>query len=349
MKRALITMCVLALAAGGTFAARAALSPRTDQTTEKSGTRPTATVERKDLVDRATLEGTLGYADERVLSGALPGTITGLAAEGSVVERGGVLYRVNGEAVRLLYGTIPVWRTLGPGASSGADVKQLEANLKALGYSPGTVDGTWTSATTAAVKAWQHAVGVDETGVLPQGSFVFLPGARRIGAHQAGIGDPAGGQIMKTTATDRTVTVALAARRQRLVKKGDRVQVELPTGRVVNATVKDVGRVAQAQDTGQPGGGDPVITVAIALDRNANVDGLDEAPVDVRVATSVSKGVLAVPVSALLARASGGYALEVVDGATTRLVPVETGSYADGYVEVEGDGVSEGTKVVTAA
>jgi hypothetical protein len=54
-------------------------------------------------------------------------------------------------------------------------------------------------------------------------------------------------------------------------------------------------------------------------------------------------------VSALLARASGGYALEVVDGSTTRLVSVETGSYADGYVEVSGSGISEGTKVVTAA
>jgi peptidoglycan hydrolase-like protein with peptidoglycan-binding domain len=345
MKRTLITLGVLAVAAGGTFAARAALTPKTNEPATSAGERHTATVERKDLVDRATLEGTLGYADARVLSGSLPGTITGLAAEGSVVDRGGVLYRVNGEAVRLLFGSIPVWRTLGPGVSAGADVKQLEANLKALGYNPGTVDTTWTSSTTSAVKKWQDATGVDETGVLRVGSFVFLPGPRRIGAHVASIGGPAGGQIMSTSATERTVTVNLAARRQQLAKRGARVQVELPTGRVVNGSVADVGRVAQSQDNGQ---GDPTITVTISIDKGANVDGLDEAPVDVRVATSVSKNVLAVPVSALLARADGGYALEVVDGATTHLVGVETGSYADGYVEVSGSGITEGAKVVTA-
>jgi multidrug efflux pump subunit AcrA (membrane-fusion protein) len=84
----------------------------------------------------------------------------------------------------------------------------------------------------------------------------------------------------------------------------------------------------------------------VTLNKGAQVDGLDEAPVDVRVATGVAKGVLAVPVSALLARAEGGYALELPDGT---LVPVETGSYADGWVEVEGDGIAAGTKVVTAA
>ncbi len=349
MKRALIAIGVIAVAAGAGVGARAALTSQPKEPAATTGDRHTAPVERKDLVDRATLNGSLGYADSRTLGGGLPGTITALAAEGSVVDRGGVLYRVNGEAVRLLFGNIPVWRTLGPGVSNGTDVKQLEENLRALGQRPGTVDGKWTADTTAAVKRWQDKIGVDQTGVLPQGSFVFLPGPRRIGSHQAKVGDPAVGQIMTTTATARTVTVDLSARRQRLVKKGDRVQVELPTGRVVNATITDVGRVAKSNDGDQPGGGgDPTITVTISLDRGATVDGLDEAPVEVRVATSVSKNVLAVPVSALLARANGGYALEVVDGSTTHLVPVETGSYADGYVEISGSGIGEGTRVVTA-
>jgi hypothetical protein len=160
-----------------------------------------------------------------------------------------------------------------------------------------------------------------------------------------------GGPIATTTSTTRVVTVDLSARRQRLVKRGDRVEIELPTGRTVGATVTDVGRVAKPpEDTGQPGGGgDATITVTMTLDKNAAVDGLDEAPVDVRVATSVVENALAVPVSALLARSEGAYAVEVVVGSTTRLVPVETGAYADGWVEIKGDGIADGAKVVTAA
>jgi len=51
-----------------------------------------------------------------------------------------------------------------------------------------------------------------------------------------------------------------------------------------------------------------------------------------------------IPVTALLALAGGGYAVEVPDGAATKLVAVETGLFADGYVEVSG--VEAGVEVV---
>ena len=54
---------------------------------------------------------------------------------------------------------------------------------------------------------------------------------------------------------------------------------------------------------------------------------------------------LHVPVSALLAVSGGGYALERPDGT---LVAVATGMFADGQVEVSGDGVTEGLEVVVA-
>jgi len=54
--------------------------------------------------------------------------------------------------------------------------------------------------------------------------------------------------------------------------------------------------------------------------------------------------VLAVPVEALLARRGGGFAVELVGG---RLMDVEPGLYAGGYVEVESD-LREGQTVVTA-
>jgi hypothetical protein len=72
---------------------------------------------------------------------------------------------------------------------------------------------------------------------------------------------------------------------------------------------------------------------------------LDKAPVDVRYVVREHRDVLTVPVSALLALAEGGYGLEVVEGGTSRVVAVETGLFADGRVEVRGEGIVDGAKV----
>ena len=72
--------------------------------------------------------------------------------------------------------------------------------------------------------------------------------------------------------------------------------------------------------------------------------GLDQAPVEIEVVTESRTGVMAVPVTALLALAEGGYAVEVDDGdGTTRLVPVDPGLYADNLVEVSADGLQPAT------
>jgi hypothetical protein len=75
--------------------------------------------------------------------------------------------------------------------------------------------------------------------------------------------------------------------------------------------------------------------------------GLDEAPVDVDVISDSVSDVMAVPVSALVALAEGGYAVEVDAGdGSTRLVAVVPGLYAEGLVEVASDGLSPGDRVV---
>ena len=82
-----------------------------------------------------------------------------------------------------------------------------------------------------------------------------------------------------------------------------------------------------------------------ALD-NVATGRLDQAPVGASITTEVREGVLAVPVNALLALAEGGYAVEVERDGRRQLVGVETGLFADGQVEVEGEGLRAGDRVV---
>jgi peptidoglycan hydrolase-like protein with peptidoglycan-binding domain len=313
----------------------------------------TATVERRDLVERDELDGTLGYADDGVLVAGAAGTITRLRAPGAVVRRGDALYWLDGEpAAYLLYGELPAWRDLGPGIEDGHDILQLERNLRALGHDPDRdmeADGEWDWATTAAVRRFQDARGLTEDGALARGEVVFRPGATRIGQAKATVGQAAspGRELAAVSGTRRRVTVDLEATRQSLAREGDSVTVELPTGRTAKGRIAAVGKVAE-QPPGDDGG-DPTIEVTIALHgKAARGSGLDQAPVDVGFAVERRRDVLAVPVKALLARQGGGFAVEVAEaGGRRRVVEVRPGLYADGYVEVEG-ALREGETVVTA-
>ena len=123
-----------------------------------------------------------------------------------------------------------------------------------------------------------------------------------------------------------------------LLTVGDTVDVELPTGDVVAGTVTTID-AAETDD--QAGTTTLPVTLALA-DAPALPDG---TPVEVHVEVAAAEDVLAVPVEAVLALAEGGYAVEVADGATTRLVGVTLGVFADGMVEISGD-VEAGAEVV---
>jgi len=161
------------------------------------------------------------------------------------------------------------------------------------------------------------------------------------------VGQPAQGGVMEVSSVTQAVTVDLDVSDRELVAVGDEVSVELPNESVVTAAIVAIGKVAEAQAADAATGEEssPTVEVDIALPGNVSTR-FDQAPVDVAVTTRASEGVLAVPVTALLALLGGGYAVEVVDGATTTLVPVEPGMYADGYVEIAAGDVDEGARVV---
>ena len=313
----------------------------------------TAEVTRRNLVLVDNVDGTLGYADARPLAASAPGTVTRLPAEGSVVTRGQSLYDVNAHGVRLLYGAMPLWRRLSRGVSDGADVEQLERNLVELGHDPGgmTVDEEFDADTASAVESWQDAIGVPDTGAVEPRHAVFLPGPRRVGQLAVSVGAQLqpGMDVMTSTATATVVQLDLDARRQELATVGGSVTVELPSGRIVDGTIDSVGKVAESSTGAQGEPGPATVSVVIRLDQPAERDGLDGAPVVVSLERARAKNVLAVPVEAILALRGGGVAVELVarDGERT-LTAVQTGSFADGYVEIEGKGIAEGVAVVIA-
>ncbi len=330
-------VAVAAVAAGGVVVAGGGEQPV--RAAEPTVPRATATVERRDLVDREDIEGTLGYADAGTLSAGIAGTLTALREPGSTVTRGHSLYAVDGAAAAfLLYGELPAWRDFNSNMTDGDDVRQLERNLRALGYDPGDVNDDWSWKTTEAVEDFQRDRELDDDGTLSRGEVVFRPGAIRIGEAKAEVGDQVspGRPVTEFSSTDQVVTVALDASRQRVARKGDQVTVTLPSGKTVDGRIEAVGKVATKSEEAT------TIEVTVSLRGGGN---LDQAPVDVGFAVERRKDALAVPVKALLARQGGGYALELADGG---MVSVEPGLYADDMVEVEGSELREGLQVVTA-
>jgi peptidoglycan hydrolase-like protein with peptidoglycan-binding domain len=318
----------------------------------------TATVARRDLVQRSTVSGTLGYDDTRATVNSRRGTITSLPEEGRVVRPGAVLYRVDEQPVVLLSGAKPAWRTLAEGVSDGRDVRQLEQNLRALGYDDDrdlTIDTNFDASTAAAVARWQQDLGVTATGRVALGDIVFLPGARRVGSAAVALGDRVrpGPRVLTTSSTKRLVSAQIDASDQEDVAVGDKVAIDLRNGTTTTGTISEVGKVASVAggETGEgqaaSGSSTSTITFEVRPDKPSVAGTLDQAPVDVGVTSERAKDALSVPVSALLALRGGRYGVEVVRGGTTRVVVVTPGLFSDGgYVVIKRGAVKAGDVVV---
>jgi peptidoglycan hydrolase-like protein with peptidoglycan-binding domain len=223
----------------------------------------------------------------------------------------------------------------GGAPQSGSDVLQLEEALVAIGYDPGRVDGVYDAATAMAVMAWTGDVGHGDHGLLAAGSFLFNPGSLRTVEVFADVGSAvnASSPVISAADLETIVRLDLPAEDQNLLAVGSSVVIVMPDRSETTGTVTFVSRVG----TGGGPGSQATFAVEIALDDPSVVEGLDEAPVDVRVVSEAVEDVLALPVSALLALAEGGYAVEVVDSDGTRLVAIDPGFFADGWVEITGN------------
>jgi peptidoglycan hydrolase-like protein with peptidoglycan-binding domain len=301
----------------------------------------TGKVTRMTLTETEKVSGTLRYGDVHPVTARGTGIVTWLPAAGATIQRGQPVFRRDDVPVPLFYGTLPFYRVLRSG-TSGADVQELEENLAALGYTGFTVDSDFTSATTDAVRQWQSALGLSQTGTFDPGSVVLTPAAIRVASLKGNVGDPAAGPLLTWTGTTRSVDIALDVAKQNLVKVGIAATVTLPDNSAVDGKVSAVGTVAT---TGTGPNSATTIDVTVDIADQSKLGTLDAAPVDVTLVSKTKENVLTVPIGALLALAEGGYGVQVVDGQRTYYVAVETGLFAGGRVEVSGAGLVEGMVV----
>ncbi|MGL4745876.1 MAG: HlyD family efflux transporter periplasmic adaptor subunit [Dermatophilaceae bacterium] len=307
----------------------------------------TATVERRDLVTTEELTGELGFGEPTSVGAAASGVVTSVPEDGATVKVGDTLFEVDAEPVVLLSGAVPAYRDLADGVE-GADVEQLEKALRDLGYGDDvTVDREYTAATADAVQTWEEKLGRDDPdGVVQLGEVRFGSGAVRVDEVAADVGTQvqAGTAVLQVTATTKVVVAALDADRAGDLAAGTTAQVELPGGVETTGTVSTVGTEVE-ENTENPEA-EPTVDVTVTLDDAAGVAEVDTGDATVTVERSRTEGALAVPVTALLALAGGGYAVEVRSGGGSELVAVDIGTVADAWVEV--DGVAEGSTVAVA-
>lgn len=273
---------------------------------------------------------------------------TFLPSAGQIVRRGERLFAIDGQPALLLYGGVPASRAFVPGMSPGADVAELNRNLHGYGA---PVGDAFTYATASAIERFQSEHGVQATGQLPLGSIVFEPGPVRVTSVTPALGSPVQpGAVLGISSTRRVVTIALDASQQSSIAVGDPVEITLPDNSTTPGHVSFVGTVATAPSSDQGGGSSgPTIEVDVTADRPAATGRLDQAPVDVSITTATVRGVLAVPVDALVALAGGGYAVEEVTATGAhQLVGISVGLFDDasGMVQVSGAGLSAGQRVV---
>lgn len=276
---------------------------------------------------------------------------------GAEVAAGQVVLEVSGRPVVALRGAVPAYRDLVPGAVGG-DVTQLQRALAGLGLSTRPDPrGSFGNATSAALAALYRRAGYElpAEGGLPADEVVWLSSfPARVASVAAAVGSAptptsvvlSGGQL------DVLATVPVAD--QALLRPAQPVEVFSETlsksvkGSLLSISGKAPAGAVQAGVAASDQSDTSVVYVVI---RTATALGVDFQGQDVRVTVtgaSSEKPVLVVPVTAISQRSDGTTTVSVVDGTSTRSVPVRAGLVANGEVEVsdDSDSLKKGDLVV---
>jgi hypothetical protein len=312
----------------------------------------TAQVEQGKLSAVVSQDGILSYKSRpdgspySVINGA-QGAYTELPGIGERVGCGDVLYRVDERPVLLLCGMVPAYRALRTG-DAGRDVRQLNRNLHELGCDARAhvriepTEMQFTVRTEKALEGLQRSKGLHVTGALASGEAVFLPEPVLVAKISGELGAPArpGASVLSATSATLDVQVNFEPSKQSQVKPGDPAQITLPGNTIVTGKVVGFGRIAEAAAGQDSGAVEATIPTYISLDDPRKARGLDRAPVQVEITTAGVESALSVPVTALVGKSGGGFAVEVVrTGGHRELIAVTVGLFdtGGGRVQVHGD------------
>ena len=342
---------LLAGAGVGTAAAVGVLPGRSRKADDNPTTFTGATDEitRGDLQGETSATGTLRFSDSHALRSGFEGVVTWLPAAGTVIHAGDRLYEIGDDSAYLMRGSIPAWRAFEPDMSKGSDVQQLQSALQAMGYFSLEPDGTFGWWTTKAIKAWQKDVGLEQNGTLPLGRIVFATDDLRVGSIKSRVGDRAAsdGELYDVTSTAQVVEVNIKLADQQLGVVGNKVTLHLPGAVDTTGTISSVGTPTEKSGSGDSKEKERVIPVTITPDDASVTASFQEVSVTVGLPSDKRENVLSVPVGALVALSPEQFGVEVVQADnTTQRVPVTTGLFAAGRVEISGEGLAEGQRVV---
>ncbi|OKL54834.1 hypothetical protein BSZ39_01765 [Bowdeniella nasicola] len=292
-----------------------------------------------------TVNTTVTTPRQPLAPNTMAGTLTALSAQDSYAA-GDVVYRVDNHPVRVIAGSIPMYRDLAAGAK-GADVTALNAALIAMGHLSGEAGETYTQATARAVRAWQKALGIEQTGSVARGEVIIVPSlplAISFNEETAVIGNQlAGGErLLQAPGGDPQFVMQLLPQQATLI----------PNDTVVTVKYEDHSWPAVITETREGEGGNTKDLTLRAPDGGV-VCGSECAVLpatDTQYLSTAAELVPpqtgpAVPVSALTSQPGGSTEVTVIEGEAERQVPVKVLASQDGLAIVEGVKVGDKVRV----
>ncbi|MDR1447647.1 MAG: peptidoglycan-binding protein [Candidatus Ancillula sp.] len=382
-KNWLVLLLVVAVLSAGLGAAASFLiiSPEQQkmQTASPKPTLITSPVQLKKIENTVITRGTIkptesyyiGYG-QMLKTGSTdkPGSgeiLTSVAVKvGDEINAGTVLADVNEKPVIVMQGDITMYRDIHPGIE-GTDVKQLQENLRNLGFYHGAISGVYNSATWSAVEQFYKNKGYKpdmldvpttpeqqkadpnvqptKAPIVPKTQLQFIKQAPchvSSVASDVGFGVPEVVAILTPTALE--VQASVPSNQEALIHKGDAVSLYLSDANVVPGKVGDK---TAAKDGDKDSG---AANFTLIPDQAIPFDMTDK---DIKVTfttASTADKVFTVPLGAISSDASGTTYINLVgdNDAITR-VNAKTGVSGNGEVQITPDTenvVKEGSRVL---